>query len=103
MSATLVGVIVSSLVSILGFFLKWRLSEAREDRLRREIAEEESKALRESLNGHYKLHSQHTEALVEIVHGVDDERASELLSNSAETSKISSVSTAQNGTRARKK
>lgn len=97
MTPTLIGIIISAVVSILGFWVKWRLSQAKQDRLRREIAEQEAQGLKEGLKANYEQNAAHEKRILEIVGGVDDNHASELLSSGPQAPKMARAKNPGNG------
>lgn len=70
---------------ILLLFFSWvraRLQQADADREARDVAELETKVAKEALRQTYKIQDRHEKRLREILAGVSDERAGQLLSRS---------------------
>lgn len=94
MSTTFAGIIVSAFISIVGFWIKWRLSQAAKDRQQREIFERETKDLKNALKLNHEANLVHNKRIIEIHDNVSDSNfVSRLLSEQINPSKIPPTST----------
>jgi hypothetical protein len=94
MSTTLVGIIISAFVSIVGFWIKWRLSQATKDRQRREISEQSNKDIKETLKSIQEANADHEKAIIQIYDNLGDSNfATKLLSSQIDNTKTPSPST----------
>jgi len=95
---TLIGAGISIVLSLFGWWLKWKLNQASKDRRRAEEAEKTAQDLREGLKSSYETNAAHEKAVVEILNpDLSDERASELLASSPKASPVSGAASAGNG------
>lgn len=89
MTAAIIGGLISGGIALFGWFFKWKLNQAREDRRRREEAEKVAEDLAEGLRSNYRANTDHEKTIVEILSSdLSDERASELLSRPVDTGKV---------------
>jgi hypothetical protein len=94
MSTTLVGIIISAFVSMVGFWIKLRLSQAAKDRQQREILERETKDLKNALKLNQEANLAHNKRVIEIYDNVSDSNfVSRLLSEQINPSQIPPTST----------
>ena len=96
MNAAALSVMFSGLVFLVGWWFKWRLSKAREDRLRREFAESETTAIKYAMKVQHEANLDHENKVINILDGVSDDESSTMLSSGFEDPKISSTEPPQN-------
>lgn len=91
--------------TVLGIVLRFFLARWREDRLRRQIAEKQVSDQTEAIKEQYEHNAAHVQTISEISAGVDDARASELLSSGIKanqnTIRLSTTRRPRNGSRRR--
>ena len=86
-TAALITGLITAAISLLGFYFKWRMSEAEKHKRNFERSEEKAKLFEESLKINYENYKKKYDELVEILSDdIDDDCASELLSNGAQFS-----------------
>lgn len=96
------GLIVCLSVAAFLFYLKWKVNQVQQERFKREQAEETADAMRDALKSQQVASQTHETKTIEILRGVSDARASELLSTPPESPANSYPAHTENGSGRRK-
>lgn len=92
----IIGVVISSIVTLVGLWIKYKASKASKDKLAADILEKANKIRSQSIENQNKAYRDHEKKIIDIVSGVNDDRASELLSSAPNNPKVQSPTNTKN-------
>lgn len=97
MTAATIGSIITALLAIFGWWIKWKLSKAARDRQEKIVAEKTTEDMRMALKKSYESNAAHTDKIIEITSGnIDIERVNQLLSRPIDAAEIPTATSAKN-------